>query len=331
MPDNLLLLCPSCHRAVDSTRTPATISRLQQWKRDRQQVLSPLYGKRFDSFGDLEHAVVPLLKRNGQIFDAYGPAGDEKGRAHHSMWLRSEKELISNNRRLELMLVANKHLLHRENKEFVDDFVAHCREFVDTREDSATERVLLFPDGLLALFNLKQQADGYPPSLSALQNFVSGLSDKGNLVSLNFDNPPRLTYLEDGKIMELMLSNRPRLQQLFWAGHHYRPQTTEVRLEGFIFFLNWLKRNHIVYEFPKFPNLTELMVGGRATLILCYKYIVSLADLQEMSLSRGNIVINLHNWNDGPVSEEAHEFASEIGVLLMNQNDFFVFAHGELK
>ena len=56
-----------------------------------------------------------------------------------------------------------------------------------------------------------------------------------------------------------------------------------------------------------------------------------ISDLHDISLSKGDIVINLHNWNRAPISEDAQEYASQIGVQLFSQNAFFAYAHKHIK
>ncbi len=330
-PNNLLLLCPNCHRTTDSDRTSTTILMLQQWKASRKKSLDALFAKRFNSFADLERAVVPLLQRNEQIFDDYGPHSENQEAISGKLWRQFENALVSNNQRLELLLTKNKHLLHRENKNVVEQFVAHSHEFLHTRADQPMERILFFPDGLLSLFGIKPQRRGYPPSLSAFQNFLSVISANDNLVTLNFRDHPSVAYLQDGEVVEMSLEDRPRLQQIFWNGHHYRAHTTDVRLSDLVFFANWLERNQIRYSFPDFPQLTKLLIADKVTVILCYKYVLSLSDLHGMTLDKGDIVINLHNWNGGPVSADAQDFAESIGVWLANQTAFFAYAHNNLK
>ena len=326
--ENLILLCRRCHKKTGNSGTAV----FTVWKANRNLEIKGRFTVSYSSFNGLRKAVTPILERNRRILENYGPFNDDSHMAERQkLWRKFESEIICNNRRLELMLGANKHLLHQENQDIVDQFVAHAREFVATRENNLIGRALLFPQGLLSIFGLSQALFGLPPNLSALQNFVSSLIRKESLVSLDLNDPPCVTYLDAGKTVRLMLEDRPRLQQVFWNGRFFRPSNTDVRIANLVFFAQWLSNNRIEYAFCDMGKLTDLTLNGEHEIRLCHKYLLSLSDVQMMELEEGNMVVNLHNWNSAPISKEAHEYASQIGVRLFSQNDFFKFAHKELK
>ena len=330
--DNLLLLCGNCHTQTDGNRTEATVARLKEWKRNRNGAIVEQFAKRYASFGKLKEAVTPLLERNEQIFDSYGPLNDDPYNSErHDLWLKFEGELISNNRRLEIILTKNKNLLPKENQAIVGGFVAHAREFTQTRGAAQIQRVRLFPQQLLSIFGISQALVGFPHNLSALQNFVSNLLREGRFVSLQLNEDPRLTYLDEGAKVILMLEDRPRVQQIFWNGNFFTPRSTDVRIESLVFFAQWLYKNQIQYEFADMRDLTTMTLNSKHKVKLCYKYVLSVSDVQKMTLTKGDMVVNLHNWNDAPVSEDAHGYAKQIGVRLFSQNDFFKFAHRNIK
>jgi hypothetical protein len=330
--DNLLLLCGNCHTQTDGNRTEATVDKLKEWKRNRNGAIVEQFAKRYASFGKLKEAVTPILERNGQIFDSYGPLNDDPYNSErHDLWLKFEGELISNNRRLEIILTKNKNLLPKENQAIVGGFVTHAREFTKTRGAAQIQRVRLFPQQLLSIFGISQALVGFPPNLSALQNFVSNLLREGRFVSLRLNEDPRLTYMDEGAKVILMLEDRPRVQQIFWNGNFFTPRSTDVRIESLVFFAQWLYKNQIHYEFADMKDLTTMSLNKKHKVKLCYKYVLSVSDVQKMTLTKGDMVVNLHNWNGAPVSEDAHKYAKQIGVRLFGQNDFFKFAHRNIK
>ena len=62
----------------------------------------------------------------------------------------SNLKIIANNRKLELILTSNKPLLHIESCRIIDEFIAHSHEFIATRYDQDSPRLLLFPQNLLS-------------------------------------------------------------------------------------------------------------------------------------------------------------------------------------
>ena len=145
------------------------------------------------------------------------------------------------------------------------------------------------------------------------------------------DTTQTLTYKYNAREIVLNLNDRPRMQQAFWNGRFYLPKSTNLRLESLVFFAQWLRRNQISYEIRDYNEITKLLLNKEYRVKLCYEYCLSRSDLDGMELAEGLIVVNLHNWNDGPVSSEASAFADEVGVRLFNQNQFFVFAHRQIK
>ena len=100
--ENLILLCSNCHIHTDANRTEASIGLLQEWKGNRNSEIERRFARRFSTFKELKKSVTPILKRNGQIFDSYGPNDEPIGEERHKLWLKFEDEIVSNNRRLEL-------------------------------------------------------------------------------------------------------------------------------------------------------------------------------------------------------------------------------------
>ena len=166
----------------------ATGKVLRRWKNDRAKEIESRFTQRFLAFGQLRAAVVPILRRNGQIFDSYGPYSDDPYDAERqNLWTRFEGEIACNNKRLVLLLERNKELLHPENQEIVDKFFMHASEFISTRGDTPVSRKHLFPCELLSVFGLNQNEDiGLPPSVAALQNFISHLIHKNRFVHCNW-------------------------------------------------------------------------------------------------------------------------------------------------
>ncbi len=181
--DNLLVLCRHCHKTIDDNPQQWPREVLRHWKRDRNSEIQQRFTERFASFADLQVVVVPILERNGRIFDSYGPTGDPSVDAkRHRLWLLFEGELIANNRRLEQILIANKELLHPQNQNIVEAFVAHTREFVQTREEAPVSRVNLFPSEVNSVFGI-ERVNGVPvPNTSALQNFIAQLVHEDRFV-----------------------------------------------------------------------------------------------------------------------------------------------------
>ena len=329
--DNLILLCRNCHRRIDGTRNKQTPCILRLWKANRNLEIRRKFAKKYNSFGELKGAILPILTRNGEIFDDYGP--ETQIAENRSLWLKFEPEIIANNEQIITILQANLRLLDPQNRNVVAAFAKHVAEFVKTRGDSGGRRVNLFPTRLCSIFDIEVDRQLQPVSnLSALQNFVSHLVDQGRFRGLQLKPEPILSYIEsDGKEEQLYLDDVSRVRQMYWNGRFYQPKTTEVRLENLMFLLSWLENNSIRYEFPDYRNLTELILNQRTPLVVFYEYCLSVSKLHSLTIRDGLIAVNLYHWNGAPVSPEAKEYAESVGMKAFTQNEFFVFAHGHLK
>ena len=248
----------------------------------------------------------------------------------HRLWLRFEGELIANNRRLEQILTANKELLHPKNQSIIEDFVTHAREFIQTREEEPVSRVNLFPNEVNSVFGI-ERVNGEPvPNTSALQNFIAKLVNEDRFVSLELVHGQVLTYREDGILQELYLNDRPRIQQLYWSGRLYSPQTTEVRFGSLVFILKWLRQREIHFEWDDITKLTEVTIEKKYSVKFVYKYLLSDIDIYEVADRKNLIVVNLHSWVDNDVDVPKTEKVSEIGLHVLRQGEFFRFAYNKL-
>ena len=253
--DNMLILCKNCHREVDDQRSEATVPMLMAWKHDRSEEIRTRFTKVYGTFDNLSTAVAPILRSNLAIFQSYGPvdtpdAYDQK----YKMWLQFEGELIANNQKLALLLDANRHLIHKQYHDTIDQFKLHLQEFICTREDRTIPRVNLFPIELNSIFGVEQVHAKLAANVSALQIFIAHLIRKGNFISLDLVEQQVLTYVSQGETVELDLHNQPRVLQCYWTEHCYQRQITDVRLENLAFVFQWLHGRNCQVEFREVSN-----------------------------------------------------------------------------
>ena len=303
---------------------------LRQWKADRNREIRARFSVRYTSFSDLAQAVTPLLRRNRQIVASYGPnAGHAEASDRHELWELFENELISNNERLVVILSQNKALLHIENQEIVELFRGHVEEFATTRSAESRMRVSLFPSELNSVFGLETVDSRPPPSVAALQNLIARLIRENGFIHLELVHDQLLIYRNGEKVSQLNLANRPRVHQLYFNQRFYHPKTTSLRLDGLVYVLRWLYRRGVEYTTPDPRRLWELSLGNRYDVALCYEYCLSEATLNELLFSNPDMVVNLHNWNRGPVSRAAARLAQSCNVALHNQQSFFSWVRRE--
>ncbi|HTI66230.1 MAG TPA: HNH endonuclease [Caulobacteraceae bacterium] len=149
--DNLILLCPTCHRDVD--KAPAgtfPAEELRHWKllhEDRTRNLGS--EELFSSNEELAGRVRFLLTENRSIWANYGPKSEaamsDPGSNLHGLWeLRRADRIVPNNRRIMNIVQANQRLLTAEQVEAYGKFVAHADAY-ERHVHSRLDRYPLFP------------------------------------------------------------------------------------------------------------------------------------------------------------------------------------------
>ena len=325
---NMLVLCSNCHTQIDADRTEHTIPMLLHWKKKRNSELQEIFAKRCSSFCDLEELVRPILRRNARIFSNYGPTNTDSNEVvRRKLWLKFEPELIVNNQKLLYLFEANLHLFQLENKQTIEAFIAHINEFVVTRNDDFPDRLVFFPTDINAIFGLKSPGScNLPPNVSALQNLINRLTREDRFISLELTPRQLLSFTDkQGKKRLLDLSNRPRMQQVYFNGGFYRPQTTEVRLNDLVYILGWLDKRGFEYHWESISRLTELRIVERFNVAFCYKYSWSEVDTVDLINTENVIIVNLYGWNNSDIDNDAVLSTSATGIHRLNQREFCNF------
>ena len=331
--ENLILLCRSCHKKIDDNRDAFTVPKLKRWKKCQNEFIRRKMTQGYSSYGDLVEVVVPLLEANARFFGTYGPDSNmdiASASATYSLWRKHEPEILANNERLSLILETNRNHFHSENWETVERFIIHAREFALTR-DGRPPRKALFPTELLAMFGITTNPGHMPQSVSTLQNLIRQLQEDGSFVRLDLMPNPKVYYMKDNVCRSFDLNNRALMQQIYWNRWCYHPITTELRLNNLLFLLGWLQRNGISYDLSDPSDLTSLTVAENYRVNLFYEYVLTLENLYDVVNDTDSIVLNLYDWNGGRATQEALQYAEEIGITVLMKQEFFRFAHRKLK
>ena len=72
----------------------------------------------FQRLKELKEYVTPILERNGQIFDSYGPNDEYQVGARHKLWLKFENEItlfLTIDAFMELILTGEQETASQEN------------------------------------------------------------------------------------------------------------------------------------------------------------------------------------------------------------------------
>lgn len=134
--ENLVLLCPTCHRSVDKAPAGAfPVEVLHQWKREHEaQVRANGSALRFNSPSELKSFIARLLAENKALWSSLGPrstvAQADPGSNMHSVWtLRKLDTILPNNRKIMNAVESNSGLLSAQESETFFAFKLHALAF----------------------------------------------------------------------------------------------------------------------------------------------------------------------------------------------------------
>ncbi|MFE5501347.1 HNH endonuclease [Amycolatopsis japonica] len=130
-PENILVLCPSCHTMIDKAPAAFPAAMLREWKQHSQRARTQAFGTPvFDARADARGHIEPLLEANKAVFDRYGPRAGDFDDDRADQWQRHVAgTIIPNNQQLQRVLHANRHLLTGEEKATFHTWAIHAKEF----------------------------------------------------------------------------------------------------------------------------------------------------------------------------------------------------------
>ncbi|MBK6848917.1 MAG: HNH endonuclease [Proteobacteria bacterium] len=134
--ENLVLLCPTCHRTVDKAPAGAyPAATLHQWKQGHEtRVRSNLTARTYESVAELKTYVALLLNENKTLLSSFGPrspfAEADPGSNLHEVWaLRKLDTIVPNNTRIINAVEANITFLNSTEAEVFFQFKTHAQAF----------------------------------------------------------------------------------------------------------------------------------------------------------------------------------------------------------
>lgn len=321
--ENLVLLCPNCHTDFDKNNK-FTAEEVLNWKKIRQEELNNLFENRFKTFEELKKAAFPLLMENKTIYENYYKKDNKK------LWDKFEPILLTNNRKLKILLSSNMGLFQRHqdknysNLKFVYNFLTHIEEFEATRGDIEKNREILFPVEINSMFGIAPADGTILPSTESLELLIQKLNEQGKFIDIQMGiERPYLVIRENNIVDKVFLDDTPRIRQMYYDYKCFAK--TGVRLASLNFALKYIRTKKINFQFVNNENLREISINNKK-MIFIYEYCLSQAKLMEMAPEEDSIIVNLHNWNDDScISGQAYELAEKMNVKLLTMNAFYEY------
>ena len=157
---NLILLCPTCHTAVD--KAPAEQfpeAMLHKWKNEHEKSIRTAGKERsYKSLGELKKLVGPLLQENYALWRIFGPqseiASADPGSNLHRVWtLRKLDRIVPNNQKIINVIEANQALLDAEALDAFIQFKLHAGAF-EANQYGRVDSYPTFPQAFADNFTL---------------------------------------------------------------------------------------------------------------------------------------------------------------------------------
>lgn len=323
--ENLIVLCPNCHKKFDKTGF-IDENIVKQWKEIRRNELEKFFSVELSSFDQLKEKVVPFLSENYSIYKSYYLSGNK------SLWDKFEPQILSNNEKLKLLFENNRTLFQQHsykeysNLELIQKFITHVDEFKITRDDGEKLREVLFPQEINSIFGIMAVTDYILPSTESMEELIKVLR-KENLIDevmLGIDRP----YILLKNREKIFMDDTPRVRQLYYDNSCFRK--TGVRLESLNFALKYLRSRNINFTYVNQDSLREIKVND-INIVFVYEYCLSRTFLSSMSPKPNYVIVNLHNWNGSCcISREALNLADNFEVKLLTMDEFYGYIN-EIK
>jgi hypothetical protein len=151
LPENVVVLCPTCHTVVDKAPEEYPGHVLRKWKQRSQEARAVAHGTPvFNSRPAAREFVESLFGANRAVFDLYGPVDEVFDDTRAEQWRRHVIDtIVPNNRILLPALQVNRGLLTDAEKVTAHMFAVHAQELEERHlESNWTPGSTKFPNGM---------------------------------------------------------------------------------------------------------------------------------------------------------------------------------------
>lgn len=157
--ENLILLCPTCHRLIDKApKGVYTENMLHKWKDDHENEIRQVGKNRiFEDTNSLKAAIRRLLAENHSTWKLYGPksmeAQSNPGSNMYKLWEANKLSVIvPNNRKIINFVESNLTIINDAEYEEFLKFKAHAEAF-ERNQYNRLDSYPLFPQSFAEVMN----------------------------------------------------------------------------------------------------------------------------------------------------------------------------------
>ncbi|MGO4449076.1 hypothetical protein AB4Y96_09125 [Phyllobacterium sp. TAF24] len=155
--DNLILLCPTCHTKIDKDPDAHPDKLIIAWKKDHIRKIAEAFGAiKYENRGDARRIVEPIIISNGKIHQDTGPDNEYRQNPEAeeaAVWQHKVlSQIIPNNRKLVLILMANVHLMNEDERKLCEEFKQHVDELEAKHLGNTNNPARRFPAAISSIF-----------------------------------------------------------------------------------------------------------------------------------------------------------------------------------
>lgn len=157
--ENIILLCPTCHRKVDKFPDSYPTSTIRNWKHTHEEKIKSLFNApKFDSRNGTRKELEKFLITNKAVFDAFGPyskKAEENYLETELVWeQKSINTIIPNNRKIQAIIETNYEYLTSAEKSIFEEWKLHKESFEFNKlSGDRTSSLVIYPESFNSILN----------------------------------------------------------------------------------------------------------------------------------------------------------------------------------
>lgn len=157
--ENIILLCPNCHRKVDKFSHLYSDETVRNWKQTHEERIVALFNiPKFETRDLARKAIAKIQLSNKMVFDTYGPfskKAEENYLETEKIWeQKSIKTIIPNNNKIYAILERNYELLTEDEKSLFEVWKLHKESFEFNKlSGDKTSALVIYPTAFNTILN----------------------------------------------------------------------------------------------------------------------------------------------------------------------------------
>jgi hypothetical protein len=157
--ENIILLCPACHTKIDKFSHLFPTATIRNWKKTHEDRIKNLFvAPKFETRATAGKELKRILLVNKTVFNMFGPYSKKAEDNYLETELEWERKsintIIPNNRKIEILLENNYHLLTENEKCIFEEWKLHRESFEYNKlSGDRTSALVIYPQSFNLILN----------------------------------------------------------------------------------------------------------------------------------------------------------------------------------